>query len=239
MRKIQRSNERRQIVLHGVTRVYDLKRSAGRTTLALSINGQGLVVHAPWNLPMAQIEGFVQDKASWIAAKLATHSLSDSSKQVWEEWMQLLYLGEKITLRMLDHAKSVFLKNDVLYVPRLPDQDLKSTVVAWYQSSALSYFNIRLEQFSTRLTRQPSQLKLSRARTRWGSCTQEGIVRLNWRLIQASNAEIDYVLAHELAHLTQMNHSARFWQEVQRLYPGFQTPHKLLRQHGPQYYRIS
>ena len=235
MRKIQRSSERRLIVLQGVSRVYDLKRSTARTTLALSINGQGLVVHAPWTLPLMHIEGFVQDKASWIAAKLATYSLSESNELVWGDGMQLLYLGEKITLRILDQAQSIFLQNGVLHVPRLPDQDLKSTVVIWYQSTALSYFNSRLARFSARLTRQPSQLKLSRARTRWGSCTREGVVRLNWRLIQGSFAEIDYVLAHELAHLTQMNHSVKFWQEVQRLYPGFQMPHKLLRQYGPQY----
>lgn len=239
MRKIQRNSERRQIVLHGVSRGYDLKRSTARTTLALTVNGQGLVVYAPWALSLMHIEGFVLDKASWITAKLARHSLSESIDLVWQDGMQLWYLGEKITLSMLDNVQSIYLQNGVLHVPWLPDKDLKSTVVAWYQRSALSYFNARLEQFSTRLTRQPNQLKLSRARTRWGSCTRTGVVRLNWRLIQGSNAEIDYVLAHELAHLAQMNHSAQFWQEVLRIYPGFHAPHKLLRQNGHRYYRIS
>ncbi|ARU32385.1 hypothetical protein CAP31_12285 [Sulfuriferula sp. AH1] len=237
MRKLQRSSELRQIVLHGTSRQYNLKRSTARTTLALTVNRQGLVVHAPWALPLFHIERFVLDKASWIAEKLARHVVPESVGPYWRDGMKLLYLGEEVALEVGAHIPAVSLKDRVLYAPQLAD--LGTVVPAWYQSVALGYFQARFAQFVPLLSRQPSRLKLSSARTRWGSCTREGVIRLNWRLIQASTAEIDYVLAHELAHLRHMNHSASFWQELMRIYPDYQTSHNLLRMHGHRYYRIS
>lgn len=237
MRKPQRSSELRKIVLHGTSRQYNLKRSTARATLTLTVSGQGLVVHAPWTLPLLHIERFVLDKASWIAEKLARHVLLESVAPCWHDGMKLLYLGEEIVVEAGAHIQAVALEDRVLYVPALTD--LGTAVPAWYQSAALGYFQARFAQFMPLLPRQPSQLKLSNARTRWGSCTRDGVIRLNWRLIQASTEEIDYVLAHELAHLSHMNHSAGFWRELMRIYPDYQRPHDLLRMHGHRYYRIS
>jgi len=239
MRKLQRSSEMRQIVLHGLSRQYNLKRSTARATLVLTINRQGLIVHAPWSLPLLHIERFVLDKASWVTEKLANHALSDTAEPHWQDGMPLGYLGEEIVLRVGAHIRTVTLSDKVLHAPQLPCAELKNAILKWYQSSALGHFNVRYAQFAPLLSRQPSRLKLSNARTRWGSCTQGGVVRLNWRLIQASNTEIDYVLAHELAHLTHMNHSARFWQELGRIYPDYRAPHQLLRAHGQRYHQIS
>jgi len=71
----------------------------------------------------------------------------------------------------------------------------------------------------------------------WGSCSSQGVVRLNWRLVQAPPAILDYVIAHELAHLLHMNHSKAFWAEVERLYPGWQGARQWLKQHGDSLFR--
>ena len=86
--------------------------------------------------------------------------------------------------------------------------------------------------------RQPSGLQLSSARTRWGSCTAAGVIRLNWRLLQAPPAVLDYVMAHELAHLEHMNHSPAFWAETARLYPDWQTARRWLKQHGAELFHF-
>lgn len=239
MRKPQRSSEDRCIVLHGVNRQYSLKRSTARATLALTVNATGLIVHAPWLLPVHHIERFVHEKASWIAEKLACHAASHPAEASWQEGMPLWYLGERVLLSVGAHIRHVRLDERVLYAPSLASADLKNAVLAWYRGMALHYFNARLVQFSAVLSRQPNSLKLSNARTRWGSCTPDGVVRLNWRLIQATDAEIDYVLAHELAHLTHMDHSAAFWRELVRIYPDYRAPHKLLQTQGHRYYQIS
>ena len=239
MRKPQRSNEIRQIVLHGAKQSYSLKRSSARRTLAITINAQGLIVHAPWVLPLLQIERFIVDKADWIAQKLAVHVRVVPTAPIWQHGMVLRLLGTELTLVVGAHIGAVSMRDSVLYAPELAADELSRSVLAWYRALAIEYFNVRLERFAPLLLRQPSSLKLSNARTRWGSCTRDGVVRLNWRLIQASHAEIDYVLAHELAHLTHMNHSARFWQELKRIYPDYHAPHNYLRAHGHRYHQIS
>jgi len=93
----------------------------------------------------------------------------------------------------------------------------------WYRRHAQSYFRGRVERYSAVLGIEPPRVFISNAQTRWGSCNANREVRLNWRLIQASPHIIDYVVAHELAHLKEMNHSARFWRVVERMCPGYQT----------------
>jgi predicted metal-dependent hydrolase len=75
-------------------------------------------------------------------------------------------------------------------------------------------------------------MSLSSATTRWGSCTSQGKIRLNWRLIHFTPELIDYVIAHELAHLHEMNHSERFWRHVQSVFPNFELARQHLRQHA-------
>ena len=229
----------RQVVLQGVKQQYNLKRSSARRTLALTISGQGLVVHAPWSLPLIDIEHFMLDKSAWVNEKLVGYVSSEAARISWGHGMTLGFMGEAISLEVGAHIKHIALIDNVMYVPELAGEALKSRVLAWYQAQALVYFDARLRRFLPLLPRRPSALKLTSARTRWGSCTRDGVVRLNWRLIQASNAEIDYVLAHELAHLTHMNHSAKFWQELGRIYPDYHVPHKLLRIHGHRYQKLS
>ncbi|MFN9391063.1 MAG: M48 family metallopeptidase [Betaproteobacteria bacterium] len=80
-----------------------------------------------------------------------------------------------------------------------------------------------MEHFAERLGVARPRVLLSDARTRWGSCNAGGEVRLNWRLMQAPEALIDYVVAHEVAHLLHLNHSPRFWRAVERIYPAWET----------------
>lgn len=233
MSKRRVSKESRMLCLQNQPCVYQLKRSSVRRTLALSVGKHGLVVYAPWQLALAQIETFMQDKASWILAKLQYYSTRLSTDWEWRDGMVLRYLGSDIRLCVSTNYREIALVDGVLQVPLLSQKK----ILGWYQRVALSVFQQRLALFSVKLHKQPV-LCLSNARTRWGSCTSTGVVRLQWRLVQASLAEIDYVLAHELAHMTHMNHSPRFWQRVAELYPNYQQPHQQLRQNGYLYYQM-
>jgi len=77
----------------------------------------------------------------------------------------------------------------------------------------------------------PRSIKLSAARTQWGSCTTQGTLRFNWQLIKMPLPLIDYVVVHELAHLIQMNHSQAFWREVEKVFPDYLERRKELRLH--------
>ena len=93
----------------------------------------------------------------------------------------------------------------------------------WYRRHAAVHFAQRVQYFSTRLAVAAPRVRLSNARTRWGSCNAAGEVRLNWRLMQAAGPVIDYVAAHEVAHLKVPSHSTRFWRTVERLYPDYEA----------------
>ncbi|NDU87373.1 MAG: M48 family metallopeptidase, partial [Ferrovum sp.] len=113
---------------------------------------------------------------------------------------------------------------------------LESALIQWYSAQALPLYQERVAFFARQLglTATPS-VALSNARQRWGSCSSAGRIRLNWRLLKATSAEMDYVIAHEVAHLKHMNHSPRFWATVAQLYPDFQEARRSLRQHTALY----
>lgn len=87
----------------------------------------------------------------------------------------------------------------------------------------------RLNHYAPRMGVSFKQLSLSSAKTRWGSCTSEGNIRLHWKLIHCDLHIIDYLVVHELAHLREMNHSARFWQIVANEIPDYAERRKALK----------
>ncbi|BBP03271.1 hypothetical protein TPL01_06960 [Sulfuriferula plumbiphila] len=234
----RRSSETRSVSLNGEKLGYTLKRSNARRTLALTINASGLSVSAPWRLPLTEVERFIAHKADWVRAKL------DAAKPVpapvidWRDGMLLPYLGGQLHLCLLPQGGMAAVTGQQLGLPVKTGASVQAAVLAWYRHVALIHFQARLRLFLPLLRRSPSNLLVSNARTRWGSCTRAGVVRLNWRLVQAADPQIDYVLAHELAHLAHLDHSPAFWREVARLYPDFAAARSVLHEHGQHYHRF-
>jgi len=100
-------------------------------------------------------------------------------------------------------------------------REIEKIVMDWYYQQARIYFRKRIKYFSEKLRVTCPQLRLSHARTQWGSCDMRGIVHLNWRLIHLSIRLVDYVIAHELSHLIEMNHSSAFWRTVESICPDY------------------
>lgn len=132
----------------------------------------------------------------------------------------LHYLGHRLTL---DIRSSLFHEirrhGNTLRVYAPLDADTDELVRDWLLARAGHVLAWRLARLARRLGRTPSRFALSDAQTQWGSCTRNGHIRLNWRLVQAPLALIDYVAAHELAHLVHLDHSPRFWAQVAVLCP--------------------
>uniref|UniRef100_E6QXF8 Putative metal-dependent hydrolase n=1 Tax=mine drainage metagenome TaxID=410659 RepID=E6QXF8_9ZZZZ len=226
--------ESKCIMLSGCAQAYCLKRSRQRRTVALSVQKTGLVVYAPWAVPLEKIEQIIHSKADWVRKKLTL--CVARVEPSWLDGMRLWFKGEALELRLLNRVNTgVWLGDKVLWVPQREGVPVQHSVSRWYQEQAMVHYAERVRQFFPHLKRQPDMLKLTSARTRWGSCTSAGAVRINWRLVQASDAEVDYVLAHELAHLTHLNHSGQFWREVARLYPDYMVPRAKLKVMGSHY----
>ena len=221
---------------------YQLERRT-RHTVGLKVTQAGLVVHVPQRLALRDIEAILQTKLAWIIQKLEEKQQNQIPEMQWLNGEPLHLLGHEITLSLRQNNinKAAALQDNCLIVsqPNITDTKLiKRKTIAWYKKEALNDFARRLQIFSTKLNVPVPKLMLSNAKSRWGSCNSRGEVRLNWRLIQAPPSIINYVVCHELAHLKEMNHSARFWAIVEKLDPNYQQAEKDLKKLSPQLHRL-
>ncbi|MFG6465084.1 M48 family metallopeptidase [Roseateles sp. BYS87W] len=217
---------------------YELKR-ARRRSIGFVVGPQGLRVSAPRWVPVQEIERALHHKGEWILRKLVEQRERQQRIQAaridWVDGGTLPYLGAPLTLVIAPQVREV-LWDDArrqLHLP-LPHgasaEQIRDLTQAWLQARAREDFLPRCRHFADRLGVTMTSLRLSSAQTRWGSASANGSIRLNWRLIHFAPAIIDYVVAHELAHLREMNHSPAFWDTVRSVLPDFERSRDALRE---------
>lgn len=230
----------RTLVLGSQTLHYRLKRSS-RRSIGFAIDGTGLAITAPRWVTLADIEEAIAGKQRWIFAKLAEWQTRVEQRALpqieWTDGAEVPYLGKPV--RVVLGARHIAFDETtrVLALPLPPhadSQQIKDRVFGWLQGEAKRIFGERLAVYAERLGVTFRSYGLSSAATRWGSCSSEGRIRLNWRLVHFPLSIVDYVVAHELAHLREMNHSPRFWQTVESIFPEFREARKALKQHPPE-----
>jgi predicted metal-dependent hydrolase len=229
----------RRIQLGPHTLDYALRRST-RRSIGFMIDDDGLRVTAPRRVTLPEIDNAIRAKQRWILTKLHERGERRALREVkppvaWVDGAELPYLGGDITLRLQDATRSHCRFDaearvlEVGVVPGLSEWQLKERVKLWFQSEAKRIFVERLDVYAARLGVTYQACALSTAGSRWGSCTVQGNIRLNWRLVHYPLALVDYVVAHELAHIREMNHSARFWAVVASVYPDYDGAKAALR----------
>lgn len=221
---------------------YHLERRQ-RRTVGLKITSSGLIIHAPKRISQQQLERLLLQKYDWISKKLTAMSAKQVPAVEWQDGAELLFLGTPLTLAIKHDVRSrtPSYEPGLLQLAMPNHQEPKAIarkVVQWYGKQAITDFARRLELFATRLGVDTPTLFLSNARTRWGSCNSKQEIRLSWRLLQAPPHIINYVICHELAHLKEMNHSAKFWAVVASIYPDYKAAEKDLKTWSPQLHRI-
>jgi predicted metal-dependent hydrolase len=209
---------------------YRLMQRRHRRNLGLTIDERGLTVGAPPHSPLAEIEAFIRINAEWVTSKLEQYAGSHRQRHLAvRDGARLPYLGGEAEVRVIAGANRVSWEGEQMVIAAKPGADIDALARRALQRRALALFGERLAVYATRLGRQPPALGLSSARTRWGSCSEKSGIRLNWRLIHCPLRLIDYVVAHELAHLVEMNHSPRFWAEVARIFPDWKDARRDLK----------
>ncbi len=231
----------RQALCAGLVVRYAFVRSR-RRTIGFQVGPQGLSVRAPLRTPLYVVDAALQEKSAWIARKLHEAATRPHPQHPlamrWADGMELPYLGRPIMLRMdrrqpRSAAPTWDAAGDTLWLPLGPDASpaqLQRAMQRWMQEQALTLFRQRLAYFAPLLGVHWSSLRLSNARTRWGSAKSDGTVRLHWRLLQFRPEVIDYVVAHELSHLRVMDHSPAFWATVASVVPAYATLRRELKQ---------
>ncbi len=217
---------------------YELKR-ARRRSIGFVVGPQGLRVSAPRWVPIGEIERALHHKGEWILRKLVEQRERQQRIQAaridWVDGGRLPYFGEPLTLLLSPAEREVVwdAEQRQLRLPLPPAasaEQVRDLAQAWLQARAREDFLPRCRRFAAELGVAMKSLRLSSAQTRWGSASADGSIRLNWRLIHFAPAIIDYVVAHELAHLREMNHSPAFWDTVRSVLPDFERSRDALRE---------
>lgn len=222
---------------------YALSRSR-RRSIGFIVDQHGLAVRAPRWVGQDAIDAALQLKSGWILRKLAEQGERlqqlDRHRVHWQDGVELPYLGESLRLELmpsLDGSVRHLLPTDSTHIARLQlrlpvdatTTQIRSAAQSWLQTQARVLFAARCHHYAASLGVQVRSLTLSSARTRWGSASSSGRIRLNWRLIHHPLAAIDYVVVHELAHLHEMNHSPAFWALVRGVLPDYDVQRQRLR----------
>ncbi|MDS4014072.1 MAG: SprT family zinc-dependent metalloprotease [Candidatus Accumulibacter sp.] len=223
----------RTIVIGGQTIGYSLRRST-RRSIGLVVDRHGLRVSAPlWTSP-GDIEQALLRHADWIARKLGEWQPPTAALLSIGDGQRVPLLGDWLTLRLASGANRAVWAAEgtaptlTLFLRR--PEDAPRVLEKALRERARALFAARIAHHVPRLGVRPPALSLSSARTRWGSCSRRGAVRLNWRLVHFPIAVIDYVVVHELAHLLEMNHGPRFWSLVAQHCPDFRALRARLQQ---------
>jgi predicted metal-dependent hydrolase len=237
----------RHEVLLGEHRVaYELRR-ARRRSIGFMVGPEGLAVSAPRWVGLAEIESVLRGKTAWILRKL--HEQQERARRQlaarveWRDGSVVPFLGESVILLLDPRCTGAVLHTAVDTLPGVPNltlhlglpehagaEQVRDVVQSWLQRQARRVFEERCEVFAQRLGVRVRRLSLSSAATRWGSASADGSIRLNWRLVHFGLPVIDYVVAHELAHLREMNHSAAFWDVVRSVVPGYEQARAALKE---------
>ncbi len=203
---------------------YNVKRSAKRRKLTITVErDREVIVHAPASTSDEKIAQVIESRRQWIFEKLSHgkkyQPISHPPGKELVSGESALYMGRAYRIEIVRGGLSKIEFNQRFLIPVSADKPPKGVLREWYETRAKAIILPRVKNQAMALGVEYNQAKIVDARYRWGSCTVKNNVNFNWRLIKAPSWVIDYVITHELAHLIEANHTARFWNIVKTQAP--------------------
>jgi len=220
-----RDGSSRRIVLAGETVEYCLIR-ARRRTIGMEVDLEGLTDRAPRWVTISEIESALAERAKWIVKALVEWRgrRRDVMPTVWKSRAPILYRGRELALEVFPSRRTNVAPDlfhlTVLHPHAHDEGEVAALVGKWLKDEAWNLVAPQVIRYAQRITSTTPAMRLSNARSEWGSCNARGEIRLNWRLVQLPPKLAEYIVAHEVAHLLELNHSPRFWAIVESLIPG-------------------
>ena len=208
---------------------YKIVRSMKRKSVGIRIMPDGTVkVFVPYFYPKLFINKLLQGKQEWIKEKqnLLQKRKMHTDKKVY------LYLGKAYVLQFREGQNELIELDDKLYIGSTNNKFLATYLTSWYKQQARKVITERVAIYAKRASLNYRSVSITSADTRWGSCSSQKTLNFNWKLVMAPLEVIDYVIAHELAHLTELNHSRDFWETVRKMYPLYRQYRTWLNRHG-------
>ena len=236
-------SDRHRVRFGDTTIEYEVRRSPRRRkTVEITVDGGGVRVAAPVPTPDDELRSLVRKRASWIL-RHASEAMLQAAPKRFLSGETLPYLGRNVRIVVttgdvrwpavrFDHWRFR------IVVPQAMDdgvryEAIRRAVVRWYRARAAVRLPASVERWWPRLGRgERSRVLVRDQRQRWGSCSPDGTLRFNWRAMMLAPALIEYVIVHELAHLTHRDHSANFWRLLSKAMPDAQQRRKRLGEAG-------
>ncbi|MXY46350.1 MAG: M48 family metallopeptidase [Chloroflexi bacterium] len=241
-------NETASIESDGKRIDYTIVRSARRKkTLEITIDPEiGVLVRSPANASRKEIATLVHRRAGWILRRTAEAAEPPSARR-FADGETMPYLGSEypiVNAQALSNALTVNLVDGAFRISAPVHIGEEERITAsreaferWYRQEAERLLPDMVANWQSKVSRhKPSRVLIRSQRKRWGSCSSDGSIRLNWRIVMAEPALIDYLVVHELAHLEVMNHSPRYWAHVERVLPDHRARRKRLNEIGMQFW---
>lgn len=201
-----------------------------RKTIALVIDSDGeLIVRAPFYASTSDIMRFVQEKQDWIYKKSEEmkQKKQERPKLTLQEGETIPYLGRECMI-FRGMTKKICFDGKAFLLPEAKDADKK--LIAWYKKRAAVILQERVETIAKSMQVSPASVKITSAKTRWGSCSGTNHLNFSWRLIMCPPEVVDYVVGHELCHILHKNHSRSFWESVGRVDMSYQEHENWLKE---------
>ena len=204
-------------------------RSRSRRSVGIQILPDGGVkVSIPFFYPKMFVNGILKEKEDWIREKQQL-VLSRKPAATKEHY---LYLGKEYPLELRHGQKELIEIADKIYLGSTNKKYVKTYLTSFYKQQARKLIVERVQYYAKISRAEYRSISITSAETRWGSCSSQKTLNFNWKLIMAPLEVIDYVVAHELAHLTELNHSRAFWEQVRRMYPLYREYRTWLKRNG-------
>jgi predicted metal-dependent hydrolase len=212
---------------------YTLIRSKRKTVVLYAREG-GVEVRAPHGMPKREIDKFVASKQKWISDNLTKSAeRADMLRKFTVNYGDTIIYREKEYPVAAKDGKSVGFDDELFYMPPgLSPEQVKFVCVQIYRMLAKRDLTNKTLEFAKQMGVMPVSVKINGAASRWGSCSGRKNINFSWRLIMAGDDVIDYVVVHELAHMTEMNHSPKFWSIVERVLPDYRRRIERLKELG-------
>ena len=208
---------------------------SNRKSLRITVERDcSIVVCAPEGTDPEKIRELVESKKIWIYQK-QRHPQKYSGTKTSKEFVSgesVRYLGMNYILDINQSGDPCIQLNDKFIICDAGKEDLKKNFRDWFVERAKEKISPRIAYFARKMGVEYNRIMISDLRYRWGSCTPKNNLNFNWRLIKAPMPVIDYVIAHELAHLIEPNHTTRFWNVVKAQIPMYQMAKNWLKEHG-------
>jgi len=223
---------------------FEVRWSSRRKTVELSVERDGsLVIRAPKGTADSVLEGFVRDKTFWLYTKLAEKEALQQPVAAKEfvSGEGFPYLGKNYRLLVVDEQESP-LKLEAGRFKMLRSEAAagrgRDLFINWYMGHARPWIRRRVALLAPRFGAAPTSVEVRELGFRWGSCGKAGGLNFNWATILLPPSVVEYVVAHELVHLLEPNHTPEFWQRVERAMPDYEQRKVWLAEHGAGYVQL-